>query len=179
MKPSLSPVLIIAISFALGGAYVGYKHHSTKPTSETVAIEKPKTSSLFEQSMSDASGIPHKLSQWQGKPLVVNFWATWCAPCVEEMPELSALQADLHSKGVQVIGIGIDTAENIESFAAKYKISYPLYVAGTNGIELSRQLGNKNGGLPFTVIFDKQGLVAKTYSGRLQMDHLRSDLAKL
>ncbi|HTH45198.1 MAG TPA: TlpA disulfide reductase family protein [Oxalicibacterium sp.] len=179
MKSSLSPVLIIAVSFALGGAYVGYKHHSAKPASEAAAATTPKPSPLFEQLLPDAAGIPHKLSQWQGKPLVVNFWATWCAPCVEEMPELSALQAELSTKGAQIIGIGIDTADNIENFAGKYKIAYPLYVAGTNGIELSRQLGNKNGGLPFTVLFDQNGIPVKTYLGRLQMDQLRSDLTKL
>lgn len=179
MKSSLSPFLIIAITFALGGAYVGYKQHSVKPAVEAPVAAKPKPSVLFEQLMPDSSGIPHKLSQWQGKPLVVNFWATWCAPCVEEMPELSALQANLRGKDVQVIGIGIDTADNIQNFAGKYKISYPLYVAGTNGIELSRQLGNKNGGLPFTVLFDKDGVVVKTYLGRLKMDQLRSDLTKL
>jgi thiol-disulfide isomerase/thioredoxin len=178
MKPSLSPVVIVAISFVLGGAYVGYKHHSTQPAAEA-ADTKPLPSGLFEQLLPDASGIPHKLSQWQGKPLIVNFWATWCAPCVEEMPELSALQTELNAKGIQVIGIGVDSPENIENFAAKYRISYPLYVAGANGIELSRQLGNKNGGLPFTVLFDKNGVAAKTYLGRLQMTQLRSDLAAL
>lgn len=178
MQKKLSPFLIVAISFVLGGAYVGYKHHTALPPAEPVAA-KPAPSPLFEQLLPDASGIPHKLSQWQGKPLVVNFWATWCAPCVEEMPELSALQTALRTQGIHIIGISVDSPENIQKFAAKYHISYPLYVAGTNGVELSRQLGNTNGGLPFTVLFDKNGVAVKTYLGRLQMTQLRSDLAAL
>jgi thiol-disulfide isomerase/thioredoxin len=178
MKKNLRPVLILAISFMLGGAYVGYKHHSVQPSTETVAAT-PATAGLFEQVLPDPAGVPQSLSQWRGKPVIVNFWATWCAPCVEEMPELSAMGAELNSKNIHLIGIGVDSAENIRNFAGKYRISYPLYVAGANGVELSRQLGNRNGGLPFTVLFDKNGVIVKTYLGRLHLDQLRSDLAAL
>lgn len=173
MKRNAFLVGAIALLFAGIGMYFGSQHHMpTEPESAAV-------SSLFAQEMADADGKMHKLSQWQGKTLIVNFWATWCAPCVEEMPELSALQTELAPKGIQILGVGIDSPSNIREFATKYKITYPLYIAGMTGTELSRQFGNQTGGLPFTVIIGPKGDIKKTYLGRLKMDQLRSDIQAL
>lgn len=163
----------IAILFAAIGVYFGAKHHTP------AAPESPAVASFFAQQLPDADGQSHLLSQWQGKALIVNFWATWCAPCVEEMPELAALQTELTPKNIHLIGIGIDSPANIKAFAAKYHITYPLYVAGMNGPELSRQFGNQAAGLPFTVIIDAKGNIKKTYLGRLKMDQLRADIDML
>lgn len=169
-KKNIVVFALVAILFAAIGIFFGLEH--TTPS----ASEPDSVNTLLAQSMNDAGGQPHQLSQWKGKALVVNFWATWCAPCVDEMPELSALQADLSPQGIQILGIGIDSAANIAKFADKYQISYPLYVAGVSGTELSRQLGNQAGGLPFTVLIHKDGSVKKTYLGRLKMNELRQDL---
>jgi thiol-disulfide isomerase/thioredoxin len=134
---------------------------------------------LFSQSMNDAAGKPQALAQWKGKALLVNFWAPWCAPCVQEMPELATLASELGAKKINVIGIGIDSPSNIAEFASKFKISYPLYVAGMSGTDLSRQFGNAGGGLPYTVLIGADGQVRKTYLGRLKFDQLRADLAAL
>jgi thiol-disulfide isomerase/thioredoxin len=127
----------------------------------------------------DKNGVPQQLSQWRGKALVVNFWATWCAPCVEEMPELNQLQTEVEKKNIQIIGIGIDSAANITSFASKLKIGYPLYVAGMAGTDLSRLFGNQAGGLPFTVLIDAHGQIKKTYLGRLNLEEVRRELTSL
>jgi peroxiredoxin len=95
------------------------------------------------------------------------------------MPELSALAAGEEGKKLQVIGIGIDSATNIADFSNKFKISYPVLVAGMAGTELSRQFGNGAGGLPYTVLIGADGQVKKTYLGRLKFDELRKDLASL
>lgn len=108
--------------------------------------------------------------------MVVNFWATWCAPCVEEMPELVALQNDMAASNVQVIGMSIDSASAVGEFATKHKITYPLYIAGLGGTELMKQFGNQAGGLPFTVIIRPDGSVKKQYLGRLKMAELKTDL---
>src|SRR3546814_9710055 len=94
------------------------------------------------------------LGQYLGQPLVLNFWATWCPPCVKEMPDLEAL----HQKHRQAhfVGLAVDTAVNVRKFGEKVHVSYPLLIAGHGGIKLMRELGNKNGGLPFTVVFDKR-----------------------
>jgi peroxiredoxin len=130
-------------------------------------------------SLKDSGGRQRKMSEWQGKVLLVNFWATWCPPCVSEMPELVALQNDLASKNLQIVGIGIDSPSNIREFAEKHQITYPLLLGGLEGSELSRQFGNQSGGLPFTILIGADGSVRKTYMGRLDMEKVRADLASM
>jgi thiol-disulfide isomerase/thioredoxin len=163
----------IAILFASIGVYFGFNRQPTERPPPTSA------SQLFTLSLPDAKGKSHVLAQWKGKILVVNFWATWCGPCVQEMPELSALQAEAGLKNVQIVGIGIDSEANIAEFSSNYRISYPLYVSGMEGSELARQFGNLSGGLPFTVLIGPDGRVRKTYLGRLKFDELRRDIATL
>jgi thiol-disulfide isomerase/thioredoxin len=164
----------VALVFGAGGIYFGMRHHApqTSASSSTAMT-------FFAQQLPDATGTQQALSQWQGRPLVVNFWATWCPPCVEEMPELSALQAELALGNLQIIGIGVDSPSNIRDFTTRYKIAYPVYVAGLTGTDLARGFGNQGGGLPFTVLLDKKGHVVKTYLGRLKMEQLRADIAAL
>lgn len=173
MKKTLLLFSAIAVISAAGGIYLGAQRL------EPGAAQDAAVDSLFAQTLPDAQGKSQVLSQWKGKTLVVNFWATWCAPCVQEMPELSAFQTEIASKNVQILGIGIDSAENIREFSSKYKISYPLYSAGMNGSDLSRQFDNKVGGLPFTIIIGADKHIKKTYLGRLRLEQLRADLASL
>ena len=95
------------------------------------------------------------------------------------MPELDKLARDSAGKNIRVIGIGIDSPTNIAEFAAKFKISYPIYVAGLSGTELARSFGNAGGGLPYTVLIGADGQVRKTYLGRLKFEELKADLAAL
>ena len=163
--------VIVAVIAAAAGMFISHQR-TTPQTPEARAI-----ANLFAQTMPDVSGKPQALSQWRGKPMIVNFWATWCAPCVEEMPELAALQAEVAP--VQIIGIGVDSQENIAQFAEKMHIYYPLYVAGTGATDLLRQFGNQAGGLPFTALVGLDGNLKKVYLGRLNFDELRRDLASL
>jgi len=166
---------IAALMAALGlglGIYAGsLRANPATPQDKTVEA-------LLAKTLPDSAAKPQALSQWQHHFLVVNFWATWCSPCVQEMPELSALQKEFQGKPVQIIGLGIDSPSNIANFAKKYSISYPLYVAGMDGSELSRKMGNQAGGLPFTVLINGNGKIVKTYLGRLKMDELRADITK-
>jgi thiol-disulfide isomerase/thioredoxin len=173
----------IAIGFGAIGAYLAVQRTpAPAPPAPAALAPQPPASpaqALFAQSMNDASGANHALGRWKGKPLVVNFWAPWCAPCVQEMPELDQLATASAAEGINVIGIGIDSPANIAEFATKLKISYPLYVAGMSGTDLARQFGNSNGGLPYTVLIGADGKVLKTYLGKLKFDELKADLAKL
>ncbi|HZV65817.1 MAG TPA: TlpA disulfide reductase family protein [Telluria sp.] len=175
----------IAVGFGAMGTLVGLHQKPPAPPVTTAiaptAGGQPHTpvSALFAEKMNDVKGTPQALSQWQGKALVVNFWAPWCGPCVQEMPELSALAAESAGKNIHIIGIGIDSPTSIADFAAKFKIAYPLYVAGMSGTDLARAFGNTAGGLPFTVLIGADGQVKKTYLGRLKFDQLKADMAAL
>lgn len=163
----------VALIFAAIGVFWG-NQHMMPAQAETSAVQN-----LLSQTLNDANGQPQSMAQWKNKTLIVNFWATWCPPCVDEMPELSALQQEIAAKNMQIVGIGIDSPSKIAQFSAEYKISYPLYAGGMHGTELARQLGNQSGGLPFTILIDRHGQVKKTYLGRLKMEELRKDLSAL
>ncbi|MBC7514702.1 MAG: TlpA family protein disulfide reductase [Herminiimonas sp.] len=173
MKRSTTLLLLAAVLFAGAGAWFGW--HRLAPAAPQAAA----AASLFGMTLPDMKEQPQALAQWKGQALLVNFWATWCAPCVEEMPELSALHTELTGKSVHVIGIGIDSPSSLREFAAKVPVSYPLYVGGMGGSELTRQFGNQAGGLPFSVLISSDGQVRKTYLGRLNMQEVRRDIAGL
>jgi thiol-disulfide isomerase/thioredoxin len=142
---------LAALVAAGGGALVRAMASATRPGKRRCGGHP------LSLTLPDAAGQAQALAQWRGRILVVNFWATWCGPCVEEMPELSSLQSEHDPGQVQIIGIGVDSASNIAQFQAKSPVAYPLLVAGAGGIELSRNFGNEVGGLPFTVIIDARG----------------------
>lgn len=173
MKKNIVSFGAIALIFATLGIFWGNRQHQAQAP-ETAAANR-----LLGQTLPDASGKLQSLAQWKNKALIVNFWATWCAPCVDEMPELSALQAEIAPTQIQIIGIGVDSAANIAEFLTKYKITYPLYTGGMGAGELSRQFGNKAGALPFTVLIGRDGQIRKTYLGRLKIKELRNELKTL
>ena len=105
----------------------------------------------------DAGGKPQPMAQWKGKVLVVNFWATWCAPCREEMPEFVRAQSEFGDKGLQFVGIAADSADKVTQFAQEIHLNYPALIGGFGSIELSRTLGNSVMALPFTVVIDRSG----------------------
>lgn len=128
-------------------------------------------------SFPDLEGASVPMSRFKGQPLVVNFWATWCAPCVKEMPDLDELarkHPDAH-----FVGIAIDIQKNVEKFLEKVKVSYPILVAGHGGIARMKALGNRKGGLPYTVVFDAESRVSRDILGQIDPADLDAHIARL
>lgn len=138
------------------------------------AVADSAAAVLFAASFPDADGTMQPLSQWRGKLLVVNFWATWCPPCVEEMPDLQAARDAYRARGVEIIGIGIDNADKIRAFRDRMKLTLPLLVAGAGGSELGRTLGNPAGALPYTALIDRDGRVVQRKLGQIKPAELRA-----
>lgn len=121
---------------------------------------------VLKMNLADADGRPQPMPQWDGKILVINYWATWCPPCIEEMPAFSRLHQKFSANGVQFVGIGIDTPDKIRYFRDSNKISYPLLVGGMDAASTSAELGNKHQALPFTAIFDAERKLVAVKLGR-------------
>ena len=139
----------------------------------------PDASALLALSLPDTHGTAQPLAQWRGKVLVVNFWATWCAPCREEMPEFVRAQRELGPQGVQFVGIAVDQADKVAQFARDLDLNYPALIGGYDAVDLSKPLGNRLLALPFTVILGRDGHVAHTQLGPMKPAQLRSILANL
>ncbi|HEU4621279.1 MAG TPA: TlpA disulfide reductase family protein, partial [Burkholderiaceae bacterium] len=134
---------------------------------------------LFTLTLPDPSGQPQALGQWRGRPLILNFWATWCAPCVEEMPELQRLHDVYSPKGAHVLGLAVDRGEAVAEFARKLAIRYPLLIAGASGADLARALGNAAGGLPFTLAIRADGQLHASHVGKIRYEQAREWLDQL
>ena len=135
--------------------------------------------SLRSSTLFDLAGQPRPLSEWQGRVLIWNFWATWCAPCREEIPLLMAAREKYAAFGVEIVGIAIDNASKVRDFTASFKISYPILVAEADGLDLMRKIGNRAGGLPYTVVADRQGRVVERKLGALKQADLDAILGPL
>ena len=105
---------------------------------------------------------------------MVNFWASWCPPCVEEMPALSRLQTEFKQQNVIFVGIGIDSPSNIREFLKKTPVAYPIVIGGMDGSNISKEMGNTQGALPFTVVINAQGKAVSSKLGKIDEDELKS-----
>ena len=137
------------------------------------------TEKLMLTSLTDLGGKAQTLSQWRGNVLVVNFWATWCTPCREEIPALMRIQKKYAPKNLKLVGIGIDDVAKIMDYATKMNIQYVLLVGGAESLAVSKNLGNGAEALPFTVVVDRTGKVAYTHVGALTEATLEAVLAPL
>ena len=129
---------------------------------------------LWAQSFDKPGGGSLQMAQYKGRPLLLNFWATWCPPCVEELPMLDRYVREKGGKGLQVIGLAIDQPSSVARFLEKTPLSYPIGLAGLNGTELGHALGNSQGGLPFTVVIGADGRVIQRKMGQITLQDLAS-----
>lgn len=162
----------------LAATYAGYRLWDLTNTGAPQVATKT-LSRLLTTQFADTASQSRTLDSFRGKVLVVNFWATWCPPCRQEMPAFSRLQDSLGPRGVQFVGIGIDSPSAIREFALQTPVSYPLLAGGTAGMELMRELGNSTAALPFTFVLRSDGQPAFSHLGMLTEGLLEERLLRL
>lgn len=159
-------LIIVVIGF-----YIFSNKSSTAP-SAIGGIQPGAAAAIARASFYDLSEKVQPLAQWKGKVIVLNFWATWCPPCIAEIPEFIKIQKQYEKQGVQFIGVAIDQKSKVAAFAQQTGMNYPVLLGDLAGIDLAKRIGNAQGGLPYTVIIDRSGQVASTQLGALSHDKL-------
>jgi thiol-disulfide isomerase/thioredoxin len=163
-------VLVVAIGAGIGWlARLAAPAPDRIPPSANDAVRRLLTSRL-----PDAEGKPQSLAHWRGRhhPLLINFWASWCAPCREEMPRLNRLALQQGSHGIQILGIAWDNAANLADYAHQNPTNYPLLLADAQITALLPALGNPSKGLPFSILLDAEGRIQRIRLGILRPDDL-------
>ena len=167
--------LLLAAAGLAGAAGAGLAWWRYQPHG---AAGDPVPEGFWGLSLKTPEGAALDVARFQGKPLLLNFWATWCPPCVKELPLLDRFHVQQSAKGWQVLGLAIDQPANVEKFLQRLPLQFPLALAGLAGSDLSRKLGNERGGLPFTVLFAADGSILKRKMGELSEQDL-ADWARL
>jgi thiol-disulfide isomerase/thioredoxin len=134
---------------------------------------------LWQLQFPDVRGHDQPLSQWRGQVVVLNFWASWCAPCREEIPDFVTLRAQFQPKGVEFVGIAIDNQANVAQFLQHLPVNYPILIGEGAAHSLARQLGNPSGALPYTIVLDRDGHIVLSHLGRLPRVTLENALRKI
>jgi thiol-disulfide isomerase/thioredoxin len=151
----------VAAAAGLAGAGVAWwRLRLTEPAAGAAA-------QLWSLEVETPQGGQLAMASFRGKPLLVNFWATWCPPCVEELPLLDRFAREHAAKGWQTVGLAIDQPSAVRNFLGKMPLSFPIGLAGLGGTELGKALGNLSGGLPFTVVLGSDGQVLQRRMGRV------------
>ena len=195
----MKAIVYVAVALAAGAAGFAIYRVAIEPkiagTTETeagITVSEPAATALPAQSgtpdvlpeftLTDVEGNPRSIRSWTDKSMVVNFWATWCAPCRREIPFLKKLQQDNASKGFQVVGVAVDVREDVLKYAKEIAIDYPLIMGEQDGLEAVGKFGLGSIGFPFTVFTDQQHRIIVTHLGELhpaQADIIMAAVAKV
>ena len=185
MKPALLGAIVVAAGLAGAAAYVMFGRQSPAPESAVVTSETPAAATgaegaaspeaagarlverVPEFQLADREGRMRSLADWQGKSLIVNFWATWCAPCRREIPLLQQIARDNRDEGFEVIGIAVDFRDKVLAYADEMQIDYPLLIGEQEALDAASAFGIEAIGFPFTVFTDAQGRIVAAHMGEL------------
>lgn len=143
------------------------------PGAQAPAVLDPAAAAFWAMSFESPTGGPVEATRFRGRPLLLNFWGTWCPPCVKEMPELDLFAREQPAGGWQVLGLAVDNPKAVREFLTRSPVGYTIGLAGFEGSELARQLGNDKSGLPFTVAFNRQGAISHRKAGATTLTELR------
>lgn len=174
-------VLYTAIAAVSLGTGIWVRNHFSNvpqiPLTNEISQEGAKA--ILAASLPDTQGQDQAISQWLGKVMVVNFWATWCTPCQEEIPEFIEIQEKFRDQGLIFVGIALDQMEKVKMFSQEFGINYPVLVGSLSAWSLVEAAGNKMSVLPYTVIINRSGEIVDTYLGRVNQDKLEKAVVPL
>ncbi|MCW5649769.1 MAG: TlpA family protein disulfide reductase [Ramlibacter sp.] len=173
-SPARRRLLIAGAGLAAGLAGAGMAWWRYQPH----AVAPGANEALWQLSFETPGGPPLALQTFRGRPLLINFWATWCPPCVEELPLLDRFYGQNSANGFQIIGLAIDQPTPVRAFLQKTPVRFPVGLAGLTGTDLGRSLGNLTGALPFTVVFNAAGEVVQRKMGKVSSEDLQQWLAQ-
>ncbi len=183
MKNTL--IFIVAVAIAGTAGFTLQRFFSKDTPDTTSAFQAADSTNPIightrpEFAMRDLDGNIRNIRDWDGQVVVLNFWATWCPPCLEEIPDFIDVQEQLQNRGLQIIGIAVDNEEDVRQFASDIGMNYPIMAGETEAIGLSQKYGNSIGGLPFSAIIDQNGKVTHTITGELSKERLIAILKQL
>ena len=162
----------LMVALGAGASGLGLGWWLQRPTPQAQGSDADSLAALWALRLDRPEGGELVLADFRGKPLLINFWATWCAPCVREMPEIDRFHREFGPRGWQVLGLAIDSPTPVREFLGRVKVGFAIGLAGLDGTELVRKLGNTQGGLPFTVMVDAQGKLMQRKMGETDFKQL-------
>ncbi len=165
MKNALLFAIAIVLATAAGYTTQKYLLRDAPDASKKIGavIGQPRP----EFAVADLDGVIRNIRDWDGKVILLNFWATWCPPCLKEIPAFIELQEEYGQRGLQIVGVAMDNEDAVRQFNAQMQMNYPVIAGDMETIELARRYGNTIGALPYTVIIDREGIIRSTFAGEL------------
>lgn len=170
-RNALLVLSLVAAGLATTSWYVSQRG-TDSGSAKVGAPDAVNISGVWSASLPDLAQQPQPLKQWMGKVMVVNFWAPWCPPCRKEIPGFIRLQDRLGPQGLQIVGVALDEPDKVQAYVDETGMDYPILLGGMQAVELGQAAGNRLGGLPYTVVFDRRGNAVATLVGEVAEERL-------
>ena len=161
MKKSTALILIVALAGLGGGIFLNQWLSKPEPAQQVQVDHRPDFTLI------DLEGTPRSIRDWDGKVILVNFWATWCPPCVREIPAFINLYETYKDKGFTIVGVALDNKQDVIDFIDPMGVEYPILLGDQKGIKLTQEYGNRLGVLPYTVVIDRNGRIVARHRNEM------------
>lgn len=183
MKNTLLTTLLIVIAGGAGFALQHYLSSKQDTAPESPAINGVAAARIGDHrpefAITDLEGKMRSIKEWDGRVVLLNFWATWCPPCLKEIPMFMDVYRDYHDKNFDIVGIAVDNDAAVKEFVDNMSVEYPVMAGDVGAIELARRYGNKSGALPFSAVIDKNGKITHMITGELEKEQLLAIMKSL